>query len=169
MAERQRARKGSKGTEKGCKGDSRTRWTCGKAGTLQLRVHKAETRTCMPLVRRKVRSMQKLLIMRKSCVVLVGRERASTLATQAEESRACPTAECGKTHLSSIPKTIFEVKDRWVKVRVTMDSAVAGHVMLEGMIPRVKLERRTAPKKLVAAEGGQIRDFGDAVKPLKTM
>ena len=31
------------------------------------------------------------------------------------------------------------VKDRWVKVRVTMDSGAADHVMPEGMFPRVTL------------------------------
>ena len=50
-----------------------------------------------------------------------------------------------------------QVKDRWVKGRVTVDSGAAGHVMLEAMFPRVKLERKTAPKKLVAAFREQIR------------
>ena len=45
------------------------------------------------------------------------------------------------------PKKIVEVRDKWVKVRVTMDSGAAGHVMPETMFPRVKLERETSPKK----------------------
>ena len=53
------------------------------------------------------------------------------------------------------PKKIVEVKDKWVKVRVTMDSGAAGHVMLETMFPCVKLERKTSPKKFVAANGTQ--------------
>ena len=53
----------------------------------------------------------------------------------------------------SNPKKIVEVKDKWVKVRVTMDSGAAGHVMLETMFPRVKLERKTTPKKFVAVDG----------------
>ena len=60
---------------------------------------------------------------------------------------------------NSSPKKIVEVKDRWVKVRVTMDSGAAGHVMLETMFPRVKLERKTSPKKFVAANGKQIKDL----------
>ena len=51
-----------------------------------------------------------------------------------------------KSHNSN-PKKIVEVKDKWVKVRVTMDSGAAGHVMLEAMFPRVKLERKTSPQK----------------------
>ena len=49
-------------------------------------------------------------------------------------------------------KTFIEVKDRWVKVRVTMPSGTAGAVMLEGMLP---------PKKFVAVNGEQIRDLGE--------
>ena len=50
------------------------------------------------------------------------------------------------SHKSS-SKKIVHVKDRRVKVSVTMDSGAAGHVMLETMFPRVKLERTTSPKK----------------------
>ena len=47
---------------------------------------------------------------------------------------------------SSSPKKIVELKDNWVKVRATMDSGAAGHVMPETMFPHVKLERNTWPK-----------------------
>ena len=59
------------------------------------------------------------------------------------------------------PKKIVEVKGKWVKVRVTMDSGAAGHVMLETMFPHVKLERKTSSKKFVAANGEQIKDLGE--------
>ena len=62
----------------------------------------------------------------------------------------------------------MEVKDKWVKVRVTMDSGVAGHVMLESMFPRVKLKRKTSPKKFVAANGEQNKDLGEKIIPFKT-
>ena len=58
----------------------------------------------------------------------------------------------------------MEVKDKWVKVRVTMDSGAAGHVMLETMFLCVKLE----PKKFVAATGEQIKDSGEKNIPFKT-
>ena len=64
---------------------------------------------------------------------------------------------------SSSQKRI-EVNDKWVKVRVTTDSGAAGHVMIEGMFPLVKLERKTA-KKSVAANGIQIIDL---TMPCKT-
>ena len=47
-----------------------------------------------------------------------------------------------------------------------MHSGAAGHAMLEAMFPRVKLERKTSPKKFVAANGEQIRDLGE--KNIKT-
>ena len=50
--------------------------------------------------------------------------------------------------------------DRWVKVKVSMDFGAAAHVMPETMFPRIKLERKTAPKKFLAANGEQIKDLG---------
>ena len=66
------------------------------------------------------------------------------------------------------PKKIVEVKDKWVKVRVTMDSGAAGHVMPETIFPRVKLERKTSPRKFVAVNGEQIKDLGEKNIPFKT-
>ena len=70
---------------------------------------------------------------------------------------------------SSSPKKIVEVKDKWVKVRVTMDSGAAGYVMSETMCPHVKLERKTSAKKFVAANGEQIKDLGEKSIPFKTI
>ena len=58
--------------------------------------------------------------------------------------------------------------DRWVKVKVSMDSGAAAHVMPETMFPRIKLERKTAPKKFLAANGEQIKDLGGTKIPFKT-
>ena len=66
------------------------------------------------------------------------------------------------------PKKIVEVKDKWVNVRVTMDSGAASHVMPETMFPHVKLERITSPKKFVAATGQHIKDLGENSIPFKT-
>ena len=55
-----------------------------------------------------------------------------------------------------------------MKVRVTMNSGGAGHVMPETMFPRVKLQRKTSPKTFVAANGEQIRGLGEKRIPLKT-
>ena len=50
------------------------------------------------------------------------------------------------------PKKIMEVKDKWVKVRVTMDSGAAGHVMLETMFPHVKLERKNIAEEVCGSK-----------------
>ena len=50
-----------------------------------------------------------------------------------------------------------------------MDSVAAGHVMLDAMFPFAKLERKTSPKRCVAANGKQIRDLGEENIPFKTM
>ena len=49
-------------------------------------------------------------------------------------------------------KKVVEEKDKWVKVRVTMDSGAAGHVMLQTMLPHVKVERKTPPKKVCGSK-----------------
>ena len=96
-----------------------------------------------------------------------------TKQTKSEEGQSSVTVEHGEQlQVESIeeeqcPKKI-EVKDKWVKVRVTMDSGAAGHVMPETMFPRVKLERKTTPKKFVAANGEQIKDLGEKTIPFKT-
>ena len=38
------------------------------------------------------------------------------------------------------PKKIVEVKDKWVKVRVTMDSGAAGHVMPKTILTEEELQ-----------------------------
>ena len=49
-----------------------------------------------------------------------------------------------------------------------MDSGPVGHLMPEAIVPRVKVERKTSPKKFVAANGEQIRDLGEKNIPFKT-
>ena len=88
--------------------------------------------------------------------------------TKGEESQSCFTVECVENSQNSSSKKIIEVKDRWVKARVTMDSGAAGHVTIEGMFARVNLERETAPKKFVAANGEQVKDLGEETIPFKT-
>ena len=63
---------------------------------------------------------------------------------------------------------IIEVEDRWVNVRITMDTGAAKHVMPAGMFLRVKLKRKPSPKMFVAANGEQIRDLGEIIIPSKT-
>ena len=62
---------------------------------------------------------------------------------------------------------IVEERDKWVKVRVTMESGAAGHVLPETIFSHVKIERKTPPKKFVAANGEQIKDLGAKRIPFK--
>ena len=55
-----------------------------------------------------------------------------------------------------------------VKVRVTMVSGVAAHVMPEGIFSRVKIERKTSPQRFVAANGQQSTDVGEKTIPSST-
>ena len=44
----------------------------------------------------------------------------------------------------------------------------ARHVISEGMFPRVKLERNTAPQRFAATNGERTRDLCEKTIPLKT-
>ena len=93
-------------------------------------------------------------------------------SSSAEETQKLKTAihasqlsEESNPHLSC--KKIIEVKDRWVKVRVTVDSGVAGHVMIEIMFP---LETRAQDRtdNFQAVHGEQNRGLGHKTIPCKT-
>ena len=62
---------------------------------------------------------------------------------------------------NSNPKKIVEETDKWVKVRVAMDSGAAGHVMPEAMFPMLSLSAKRHQKKLVAANGEQSKHLGE--------
>ena len=63
------------------------------------------------------------------------------------------------------PRKIIEVKDNWANIRATMDTGAAGHVMPAEVFPRVKLDRTSATKKFVAANGERIKDLGEKTIP----
>ena len=87
---------------------------------------------------------------------------------KAEEGQSSVTVENGEQSQLESEEDGVEVKDKWVNVRVTMDSGAADHVMPETMFPRDKLERNTTPKKFVAANGEQIKDLSEKAIPFKT-
>ena len=53
-------------------------------------------------------------------------------------------------HSSS--QKIIEVKNRWVKARVTMDYGPAGHVMVEGMFPTCQTRAQNITKEVSGSE-----------------
>ena len=67
------------------------------------------------------------------------------------------------------PRKVIEVKDNWVNIRATMDTGAAGHVMPAEMFPRVTLDRTSATKKFVAANGERIKDLGEMTIPFKSV
>ena len=94
-------------------------------------------------------------------------KRASADKQRAKKANQASLLSVENSYNSS-PKKIVEVKDRWVKVRVTMGSGAACHEILEATFPRVKLERKTSPKKFVAANGELFSDLGEKNIPFKT-
>ena len=67
------------------------------------------------------------------------------------------------------PRKVIEVEDNWVNIRATMDTGAAGHVMPAEMCPRVKLDRTSATKKVVAASGERLIDLGEKTIHFKSV
>ena len=65
-----------------------------------------------------------------------------------------------------VSKNITDVKDRRLKIRVTINTGAAG---LSGtLVPIVKTEHHGALKKFVTASGEHIRDMAEKTSPFKT-
>ena len=168
-------KKGGKGQEKGGKGETRTCWTCGKTGHIaawcreggknmyaidedgsenaEESVENEEDLQAWCTLEESEHEQWKEVISRRSKHRMKKVNQASLLSVESSHSLS--------------PKKI-EVKDTWVKVRVTMDSGAAGQLMPETMFPHVKLERKTSPKKFVAANREQIKDLGGKSVPFTT-
>ena len=164
-------KKGGKGQDKGGKGENRTCWTCGKTGHIAAwcgkggrenlyAVDEEENEGIEEHSNRSTKSEEDL---QAWCIL----EESDSEQWQEVISRRSRAKKTNQASLLSVenshdlsPKKIVEEKDKWVKVRVTMDSGAAGHVMPETMFPQVETERKTPPNKFVAANGEQIKDLG---------
>ena len=148
------ARKGGKGQEKGGKGETRTCWTCGKTGHIAPWCRKGGNKNLYASENFE-ESAESDEDLQASCLLEESEnEQWQEVIIRRSNQRA--------------KKVNLEVKDKWVKVRATMDSGAAGHVMPETMFPHVKLERKTPSKKFVAANGEQIKNLGEKSIPFKT-
>ena len=170
-------RKGGKGQEKGGKGEARTCWTCGKMGHIAAECKKGNNKNLYAIDEDDNENVDKSTEdeddLQAWCLleesqneqwqeVISRRNKRKTKKTNQASLLSVKSSQ----NLSS--KKVVEVRDKWVKVKVTMDSGAAGHVVPETMYPCVKLERKKSPKKLVAANGEQIKDLGKKNIPFKT-
>ena len=74
-----------------------------------------------------------------------------------------------ENHFGASPRKVIEVKDNWVRIRATMETGAAGHVMPAEMFPRVKMDPTIATKKFVAAIGERIKDLGEKTIPFNSV
>ena len=173
-------KKGGKGQEKGGTGENRTCWTCGKTGHIAARCGKGGKKNLYAMYEDDSedtkeysnRSTESEEDLQAWCILEESEsETWQEVISRRSRQRAKKTNQASLLSVESSydlsPKKIVEEKDKWVKVRATMDSGAAGHVMLEAMFPHVKIERKTPSKKFVAANGEQIKDLGKRI-PFKT-
>ena len=111
---------------------------------LQRGVEQGGTRMCVPLMKKTVNLLKKQLTTKKICKhgACWRKAKMSSGRRRSADERSKKMMKAYQASLLSVEishnsnsKEIVEVKDRWVKVRVTMDSGAAGHVMPETMIP----------------------------------
>ena len=170
-------KKGRKGQEKGGKGDSRTCCTCGKTGHIAAWCRIGGNKNMCAVDEddgeNAEESTEHEEDLQAWCLLEESEnEQRQEVISQQNKRRVKKDSQASLLSMenshNSNPKKIVEVKHKWMKVRVTMDSGAAGRVMLETMFLRVKLERKTTPKKFVAANGEQINDLGEKTIPFKT-
>ena len=160
------ARKEVKGKRKGAREKPESVGRGERQDTLQLGAGKEETKNCTPWTKMTARTPRSQLRQAWCLLEESENEQWQEVISRRSKQRAKKVNQASLLGVESShslsPKKVVEVKDKWVKVRVTMDSGTAGHVM------HVKLERKTSPKKFVAANGEQIKDLGEKSIPFKT-
>ena len=170
-------KKGGKGQEKGGKGETRTCWTCGKTGHIAAGCWKGSNKNLYAIDEDENENVEDTAEdeddLQAWCLLVESEsEQWQEVISRRNKQRAKRANQASLLSVESSKnlnsKKVVEKKDKWVKVRVTMDSGAAGHVMPETMFPHVKLERKTSPMKFVAANGEQIKDLGEKNIPFKT-
>ena len=170
-------KKGGKGQEKGGKGETRTCWTCGKTGHIAAWCRKVSNNNLYAMDEDDSENVEESAEdeddLQAWCLLEDSEhEQWHEVISRRSKQRAKKVNQASLLRVESShslsPKKIVEVKDKWVKVRVTTDSGAVGYVMPETMFPHVNFERRTSPKKFVAANGEQIKDLGEKSIPFKT-
>ena len=167
-------KKGGKGQEKGGKRESRTRLLCGKTGHIAARCRKGGNKNLYAVDEDDGENAEESTDNEEDlqawCLLEESENEQWQEVISKQNKRKVKKANPAsllsvENSHNSNPKKIVEVTDKWVKVRVAMDSGAAGHVMLVVMFPHVKLERKTTPKKY--ANGEQSKHLGEKI-PLKT-
>ena len=158
-------KKGGKGQEKGGKGETRTCWTCSKTGHIAAGCRKGGNKNLYAVDEDENENIEESVEeeddLQAWCLLEESEsEQWQEVINKRNKQR---TKRANQSSLLSVEnsqnvssKKVVETKDKWVKVRVTMDTGAAGHVMPEAMFPNVKLERKTQPKKFVAANGTSL-------------
>ena len=169
------ARKEEKGKRTLAKENPERVGRVARQDTLQLGVEKEKTHIYTPLTKTTVRTLktENEEDLQAWCLLEESENEQWQEVTSKQNKRNVKKANQAsllsvENSHNSNPKKVVEVKDKWVKVRVSMDSGAAGHVMLDTMFSCVNLERKTSPKKFVAANGEQIKDLGEKNIPFKT-
>ena len=172
-------KEGGTGQETGGKGDTRVCWRCGKTGHIAANCTEGSWNKCLNAVEEdkgdiceEVHEDEDEL---RAWCLLEESENEQWQEVISKKSKL-KTKKLAHESLLSVehnscasPRKVIEVKDNWVKIRATVDTGDAGHVMPAEMFPRVNLDRTSATKKFVAANGERIKYMGEKTIPFKSV
>ena len=141
-------KKGRKGQENGGKGESRTCWTCGKTGHIAAWCRKGGNKQLYAIddndggnaeeSEENEEDLQAWCLLEESENEQWQEVISKQNRRKVKKDNQASLLSVENSHNSN-PKKTVEVKDKWVKVRVTMDSGAEGHMLPETMFLRVKL------------------------------
>ena len=147
-------KKGGKGQEKGGKGDSRTCWTCGKTGHIAAWCRKGVNKNYTLLTKMTVKESEN-----EQWQEVISKAEQE----KGEEGQSTVTVEHGE-------QSQFKSEEDCGRERQVGKSQ--SHHGFWSCRPRDarndEVERKTTPKKFVAADGEQIKDLGEKPIPNKT-
>ena len=133
-------KKGGKGQEKGGKGETKTCWTCGKTGHLAAECWKGSNKNLYAIDEDENENVEETAEdeddLQAWCLLEESEsEQWQEVISRRNKQKAKRANQASLLSVESSKilnsKKVREMKDKWVKVRVTMDSGAAGHVMPE--------------------------------------
>ena len=154
-------KKGGKGQEKVGKGETRTCWTCGKTGHIAAMCRKGINKNLYAVDEDENENTEESVEdeeeLQAWCLLEESEseqwQEVTSRRTKQRAKKVKPSSLLSvESWKNSDTKKVVETKDQWAKVRVTMDSGAAGHVMPETMFPHVKLERKTPQKNVCSSK-----------------
>ena len=152
---------GGKGQEKGCKGETRVCWSCGKTGHIAANCTKGSWNKSLNAVEEDKGDISEEVHedddeLHAWCLLEESEsEQWQEVTSKKSELKKKLDYELllsVENNSGVLPREVIEVKDNWVNIRATRDTGAAGDVMSAEMFPRVTLDRTSTTKEVLCSK-----------------